>query len=102
MRDTVDLNPAGVFLLEKLFSKQERAKIFRTWAGSASMLLKGGNAVWGEHVALDASGDDSSNVPDVVSLSPQVTKMALLTILPALICRQSICVSARHLRAQDA
>lgn len=48
MRDTVELNPAGVFLLEKLFSKAERAKLFRTWAGSASMLLKGGNAVWGE------------------------------------------------------
>lgn len=47
MRDTVDLNPAGVYLLEKLFSKRERAKLFRTWAGSASMLLKGGDAVWG-------------------------------------------------------
>jgi phospholipid:diacylglycerol acyltransferase len=48
MRDTVELNPAGVYLLEKLFSKQERAKLFRSWAGAASMLLKGGNAVWGE------------------------------------------------------
>lgn len=47
MRDTVELNPAGVYLLEKFFSRKERAKLFRTWAGSASMLVKGGEAVWG-------------------------------------------------------
>lgn len=58
MRDTVELNPAGVFMLEKLFSRQERAKLFRTWAGAASMLLKGGNAVWGDE---NGAPDDPVN-----------------------------------------
>ena len=40
MRDTVELNPAGVYLLERFFSRQERAKLFRSWAGAASMWLK--------------------------------------------------------------
>lgn len=54
MRDTVELNPAAIFLLEKFFSKHERAKLFRSWAGASSMILKGGNAVWGdEHSAPD-------------------------------------------------
>ncbi|CAD6576905.1 MAG: hypothetical protein CYPHOPRED_006121 [Cyphobasidiales sp. Tagirdzhanova-0007] len=63
MRDTVELNPAGVYLLEKLFSKQERAKLFRTWAGSASMLLKGGDAIWGKSTFFAESGapDDADN-----------------------------------------
>lgn len=47
MRDTVEVPPAAAFLLEKFFSRKERARLFRTWAGSASMLIKGGNAVWG-------------------------------------------------------
>lgn len=47
MRDTVELPPAAAYLLEKFFSRKERAKLFQTWAGSASMLIKGGNAVWG-------------------------------------------------------
>lgn len=58
MRDTVDLNPAGVYMLEKLFSRQERAKLFRTWAGAASMLLKGGNDVWGDE---NGAPDDADN-----------------------------------------
>ncbi|MCO5612952.1 hypothetical protein L7F22_067225 [Adiantum nelumboides] len=31
MRDTVELPPAGAFLLERFFSRKERAKLFRTW-----------------------------------------------------------------------
>lgn len=34
MRDTVELNSAGVYLLEKYFSRNERAKLFRSWAGA--------------------------------------------------------------------
>lgn len=49
MRDTVEVPPAAAYLLEKFFSRKERARLFRTWAGSASMLIKGGNAVWGNH-----------------------------------------------------
>ena len=55
-------------VLERFFSRKERAKLFRSWAGSASMWIKvsltqsvllparsylpdqGGNAIWGNHV----------------------------------------------------
>ncbi|GAA6061346.1 hypothetical protein JCM10212_004827 [Sporobolomyces blumeae] len=54
MRDTVEVNIAGAYLLEKFFSRSDRAKLFRSWAGAASMMLKGGNDVWGdEHAAPD-------------------------------------------------
>ena len=65
MKDTVDLNPAGAYgqehtsypityvrfvfaVLERFFSKKERQSLFRSWAGGASMWVKGGNAVWGD------------------------------------------------------
>ncbi|PLW49115.1 hypothetical protein PCASD_02997 [Puccinia coronata f. sp. avenae] len=54
MRDTVELNPAGVYILEKLFSRRERAGMFRSWAGSAALWPKGGEVIWG----------DSSSAPD--------------------------------------
>ncbi|ELU39173.1 phospholipid:diacylglycerol acyltransferase [Rhizoctonia solani AG-1 IA] len=31
----------------QFFSRKERARLFRSWAGSASMWIKGGDAVWG-------------------------------------------------------
>ncbi|GAA5903261.1 hypothetical protein JCM8208_002257 [Rhodotorula glutinis] len=48
MRDTVEINQAATYLLERFFSRSERAKLFRSWAGAASMILKGGNSVWGD------------------------------------------------------
>ncbi|KAJ3570900.1 hypothetical protein NP233_g4095 [Leucocoprinus birnbaumii] len=50
MKDTVQVNPAGAYVLERFFSRKERQKLFRSWAGSASMWIKGGNAVWGNGV----------------------------------------------------
>lgn len=47
MRDTVQVPPLLAYLLERFFSSHERAALFRSWAGSASMLIKGGDAVWG-------------------------------------------------------
>ncbi|KAI0030015.1 phospholipid/diacylglycerol acyltransferase [Vararia minispora EC-137] len=47
MKDTVQMNPAGEYVLERFFSKKERRKLFRSWAGSASMWVKGGDAIWG-------------------------------------------------------
>ncbi|PCH36716.1 phospholipid:diacylglycerol acyltransferase [Wolfiporia cocos MD-104 SS10] len=47
MKDTVQVNPAGAYILERFFSRKERQKLFRSWAGSASMWMKGGDAVWG-------------------------------------------------------
>ncbi|KAF9228378.1 LACT-domain-containing protein [Gyrodon lividus] len=48
MKDTVQMNPVGAYVLERFFSRKERQKLFRSWAGSASMWIKGGNAVWGD------------------------------------------------------
>lgn len=47
MKDTVQMNPAGAYVLERFFSREERKALFRSWAGSASLWMKGGNAVWG-------------------------------------------------------
>lgn len=62
MRDTVELPPAGAYLLERFFSRRERAKLFRTWAGSASMTIKGGEAIWGNLTWApdDEDGADSN------------------------------------------
>ncbi|KAF9501792.1 phospholipid:diacylglycerol acyltransferase [Pleurotus eryngii] len=54
MKDTVQMNPAGAYVLERFFSMKERRKLFRSWAGAASMWIKGGSAVWG----------NSTNAPD--------------------------------------
>ena len=57
MKDTVELHPMGVYgtdnrrierissltqnpVLEQFFSRTEHAKLFRSWAGSASMWIK--------------------------------------------------------------
>lgn len=61
MRDTVEVPPAAAFLLERFFSRKERARLFRTWAGSASMLIKGGDAVWGN---ATWAPDDAVNSTD--------------------------------------
>ncbi|GAA5969238.1 hypothetical protein JCM11641_007521 [Rhodosporidiobolus odoratus] len=58
MRDTVEINQAAVYLLERFFSRSERAKLFRSWAGAASMMLKGGDSVWGTQ---EGAPDDMHN-----------------------------------------
>lgn len=47
MKDTVSMSPAATYVLERYFNKRERAKLFRSWAGSASMWIKGGDVIWG-------------------------------------------------------
>ncbi|KAJ7647620.1 phospholipid:diacylglycerol acyltransferase [Roridomyces roridus] len=58
MRDTVQMNRAGAYVLERFFSRAERQRLFRSWAGSASMWIKGGDAIWG---GLDGAPDDAHN-----------------------------------------
>ncbi|KAI0820956.1 LACT-domain-containing protein [Irpex lacteus] len=58
MKDTVQMNPAGAYVLERFFSRKERRKLFHSWAGSASMWIKGGDAVWGNETFAP---DDPSN-----------------------------------------
>ncbi|EJT96683.1 phospholipid/diacylglycerol acyltransferase [Dacryopinax primogenitus] len=62
MKDTVEINPAGSYVLERYFSRRERAQIFRSWAGSASMWIKGGNDIWG-------NGEHAPDDPDNCTLS---------------------------------
>ncbi|OCF30537.1 phospholipid:diacylglycerol acyltransferase [Kwoniella heveanensis BCC8398] len=61
MRDTVELHPAGSWVLEKFFSRRERAKLFRRWPGSTSMWMKGGNRIWGDE---DSAPDDPPDATD--------------------------------------
>lgn len=53
-RDTMALGSFGAYVLERFFSRRERTKLMRNWFGGASMLPKGGEAVWGH----------KSNAPD--------------------------------------
>ncbi|KAI9263288.1 Lecithin:cholesterol acyltransferase-domain-containing protein [Phascolomyces articulosus] len=53
-RDTMALGSFGAYLLEKFFSRRERANLLRTWGGASSMLPKGGELLWGtNNVAPD-------------------------------------------------
>ncbi|KAJ6495693.1 phospholipid:diacylglycerol acyltransferase [Mycena vitilis] len=58
MRDTVQMSPAGAYVLERFFSRTERQKLFCSWAGSASMWIKGGDAIWGSPAGAP---DDAHN-----------------------------------------
>ncbi|KAF9650657.1 phospholipid diacylglycerol acyltransferase [Thelephora ganbajun] len=63
MKDTVQMNPAGAYVLERFFSRKERARLFRSWVGSASMWVKGGDTIWGNstHAPDDVDGADHSH-----------------------------------------
>lgn len=53
-RDTMALGSFGAYILEKFFSRRERARIMRSWLGGSSMLPKGGTTIWGDtHCAPD-------------------------------------------------
>ncbi|KAA8909252.1 hypothetical protein TRICI_004564 [Trichomonascus ciferrii] len=58
MKDTVQLNALAVYGLERFFSRRERADMLRTFGGIASMLPKGGEAIWGD---LSKAPDDTGN-----------------------------------------
>src|SRR4051794_37519356 len=68
MRDTVELGAFGIYLLEKFFSKRERADLFRTWGGLSSMLPKGGEAIWGN---ITHAPDDRHDIME--SYGPMLT-----------------------------
>ncbi|THH18526.1 hypothetical protein EW146_g2475 [Bondarzewia mesenterica] len=61
MKDTVQVNPAGAYVLERFFSRKERQKLFRSWAGSGSMWIKGGDAVWGNATYAPDDEPDSKH-----------------------------------------
>ncbi|TXT12886.1 hypothetical protein VHUM_01287 [Vanrija humicola] len=61
MRDTVEINPFGSYVLERFFSRKERASLFRNWPGASSMWMKGGNRIWGTD---KGAPDDPANATD--------------------------------------
>ncbi|KAI8377935.1 Lecithin:cholesterol acyltransferase-domain-containing protein [Radiomyces spectabilis] len=92
-RDTMNLGSFGAYLLEKFFSRRERANLMRTWAGGSSMLPKGGEIVWGtqqqapddeRNEAYHSFGNMISFVPQLVEISKngtEIKKTALHDIL---------------------
>ncbi|KAF9564814.1 phospholipid:diacylglycerol acyltransferase [Agrocybe pediades] len=76
MKDTVQMNPAGAYVLERFFSRKERQTLFRSWAGSASMWIKGGNAVWGNDTHApddDCDATHSHSHGHLISFRPDAT-----------------------------
>lgn len=72
MRDTVELHPLGSYVLEKFFSRKERAKLFRSWPGASSMWMKGGNRIWGNKTfAPDDEPESSDSYGSLFSFRPQ-------------------------------
>lgn len=61
MKDTVQLNAMAVYGLEKFFSRVERATLLRSFGGIASMLPKGGEAIWGHHTFAPDDDPDGVN-----------------------------------------
>ncbi|RIA92644.1 Lecithin:cholesterol acyltransferase-domain-containing protein [Glomus cerebriforme] len=75
MRDTVELGAFGIYVLERFFSKLERADLFRTWGGLFSMLPKGGEEVWGtEHQAPDDRDDVDGTYGSMLTIRSLVKK----------------------------
>lgn len=58
MKDTVQLNALAVRGLERFFGRSERVVMLRSFPGVASMLPKGGNAIWGD---MSSAPDDVGN-----------------------------------------
>jgi phospholipid:diacylglycerol acyltransferase len=75
MRDTVELGAFGIYVLERFFSKLERADLFRTWGGLSSMLPKGGEEIWGnESQAPDDSDDTSGTYGSMLTMRSLIKK----------------------------
>ncbi|KAF8222646.1 phospholipid/diacylglycerol acyltransferase [Tricholoma matsutake] len=71
MKDTVQMNPAGAYVLERFFSRKERQRLFRSWAGSASMWMKGGNTIWGNGThAPDDESEASHTHGQLIAFRP--------------------------------
>ncbi|CAG8545945.1 21111_t:CDS:10 [Rhizophagus irregularis] len=75
MRDTVELGAFGIYVLERFFSKLERADLFRTWGGLSSMLPKGGEEIWGnEFQAPDDSDDTQGTYGSMLTMRSLIKK----------------------------
>lgn len=66
MKDSADLEIPRAYVADKILPPLERLKVFRSWTAIASLLPKGGDAVWGEE-GSDMAPDTSS--PYIVSVT---------------------------------
>ncbi|KAG4304585.1 hypothetical protein PORY_001978 [Pneumocystis oryctolagi] len=65
VKDTAQLNAISVYGLERFFSRTERAQLFRSLPGLASMLPKGENIIWGNMTWAP----DDTRTPNMQNLS---------------------------------
>ncbi|KAI7867181.1 Lecithin:cholesterol acyltransferase-domain-containing protein [Spinellus fusiger] len=69
-RDTMAVGSFGAYLLEKFFSRRERASLMRSWGGVSSMLPKGTSVLWGNaESAPDDNKDTDQSYGNMVSLT---------------------------------
>ncbi|KAK3825905.1 MAG: Lecithin:cholesterol acyltransferase-domain-containing protein [Benniella sp.] len=71
VRDTAQLGVVGAYVLEKFFSRRERADLFRSWGGLSSMLPKGGNRVWG---TVSSAPDDGTHDEEETLVKEKIAK----------------------------
>lgn len=71
VRDTAQLGVVSAYILEKFFSRRERADLFRSWGGLSSMIPKGGNRVWG---TADNAPDDGTHDEEETLINEKIAK----------------------------
>ncbi|KAI8911916.1 Lecithin:cholesterol acyltransferase-domain-containing protein [Powellomyces hirtus] len=68
MRDTAQLNAAGTYMLERFFSRRQRARLFRSWGGMAGMFPYGGTTLWGDASRTAPDEDPAREIPSYGAL----------------------------------
>ncbi|KAF9579305.1 hypothetical protein BGW38_004492 [Lunasporangiospora selenospora] len=71
VRDTAQLGVVSSYVLEKFFSRRERADLFRSWGGLSSMIPKGGNRVWG---SAKSAPDDGTHDEEETRLKESLAR----------------------------
>ncbi|KAG0218075.1 hypothetical protein BGX33_008609 [Mortierella sp. NVP41] len=71
VRDTAQLGVVSAYVLEKFFSRRERADLFRSWGGLSSMIPKGGNRIWG---TVNGAPDDGTHDEEETVIKEKIAK----------------------------
>ncbi|KAF9917323.1 hypothetical protein BX616_001354 [Lobosporangium transversale] len=71
VRDTAQLGVVSAYVLEKFFSRRERADLFRSWGGLSSMIPKGGDRVWG---SIKGAPDDGTHDEEETLVKEKIAK----------------------------
>ncbi|KAF9117839.1 hypothetical protein BGX30_005023 [Mortierella sp. GBA39] len=71
VRDTAQLGVVSAYVLEKFFSRRERADLFRSWGGLSSMIPKGGNRIWG---TISGAPDDGTHDEEETVMNEKIAK----------------------------